>query len=60
MKAAKNNCENNKDDQDSSYLSKEKLANVMEMLNEELNEGSLMIALIVRTWKDELYLLKKS
>ena len=80
MKAAKNDCENNKDDQDSSYLSKdfdrsrfnssaealrfspikpvgkrdalnkanrmkaglnEKLANVMEMSNEELNENSL-------------------
>ena len=84
MKAAKNDCENNKDDQDSSYLPKdfdrsrfnssaealgfspikpvakrdavsyaqkkakrmkaelnEKLANVMEILNEELNESSL-------------------
>ena len=84
MKAAKNDCENNKDDQDSSYLSKdfdrsrfnssaealsfspikpigkrdavsyaqnkakrmkaglnEKLANVMEISNEELNESSL-------------------
>ena len=84
MKAAKNECENNKDDQDSSYSSKdfdrnrfnssaealgfslikpvgkqdavsyaqnkakhmkaglhEKLANVMEISNEELNESSL-------------------
>ena len=84
MKAAKNGCENNKDDQDSSYLSKdfdrsrfnssaealgfsptkpvgkrdavsyaqnkakrmkaglnEKLANVMEISNEELNKSSL-------------------
>ena len=96
MKAAKNDCENNKDDQDSSYLSKdfdrsrfnssaealgfspikpvgkrdavlyaqnkakcmkaelnEELANVIEILNEELSKSSLNdCTLIVRTWKD--------
>ena len=96
MKAAKNDCENNKDDQDSSYLSKdfdrsrfnssaealgfspikpvgkrdavlyaqnkvkcmkaelnEELANVIEVLNEELSKSSLNdCTLIVRTWKD--------
>ena len=103
MKPAKNDCENNKDDQDSSYLSKdfdrsrfnssaealgfspikpvgnrdavsyaqnkakhmkaglnEKLANVIEILNEELNESSLNDCINCKDLERLIVLIKKS